>query len=214
MIGISVYLIIVSLDSKISRFDGITLFLSLIAYTIFNYYGDKKRREHVILLENVKLKKETRKSIQLLLIVVGICFVVGGAKIVVNGAETIMRMFGISEKVIGLTIVAFGTSLPELATSAVASYRRHMDISIGNLIGSNAFNIMCVLGLTGLIKPILIPGGLFKTGLFIDYMIMIFISVLPWFMIRKGLVLSRKDGLILLSFYVAYVLYLYLSPTH
>ena len=213
MIIISIYLIIISLDSKISRLDGISLFLSLIVYTIFNYYGDKKRQNHIILLENIKLKKGINKSTQLLLIAAGILLVVAGAKIVVSGAETIMRMFGISERVIGLSIVAFGTSLPELATSTVASYRRHIDISIGNLIGSNAFNIMCVLGLTSVVKPIFISGGFFKSGIFMDYIIMIFISIIPWVMIKKEPMISRKHGLILLGFYIAYIFYLYLSPT-
>jgi len=214
MIIISAYLIIISLDSKISRFDGLVLFLSLIFYTIFNYYGDKKKQKHIVLLEDIKLKKEIKKSTQIFLIVVGILFVVMGARIVVSGAETLMKLFGISERVIGLSIIAFGTSLPELATSIVASYRRHMDISIGNLIGSNAFNIMCVLGFTSLINPISLPGGLFKTKLFIDYMIMIFISIIPWFLIKKELLMNRKKGLLLLGFYVAYIMYLYLYPTH
>ncbi|RLB09663.1 MAG: hypothetical protein DRG39_07305 [Deltaproteobacteria bacterium] len=214
MVIISIYLMIISLDSKIGRFDGLILFLSLIAYTIFNYYGDKKRQQDVLILEDIRLKKGIKKSSQIFLIVVGILLVVLGARMVVSGAEMIMRMFGISERVIGLSIVAFGTSLPELATSAVASYRRHMDISIGNLIGSNVFNIMCVLGLTGLIKPILLPEGIFKSHIFIDYMIMLFISILPWFMIKKDLLMSRKDGLILLGIYITYILYLYLCPIH
>ncbi len=214
MVIISIYLMIISLDSKIGRFDGLILFLSLIAYTIFNYYGEKKRQKDVFILDDLRLKKGIKKSSQIFLIVVGILLVVLGARMVVSGAEMIMRMFGISERVIGLSIVAFGTSLPELATSAVASYRRHMDISIGNLIGSNVFNIMCVLGLTGLIKPILLPEGIFKSHIFIDYMIMLFISILPWFMIRKDLLMSRKDGLILLGIYITYILYLYLCPTH
>ncbi len=214
MVIISIYLMIISLDSKIGRFDGLILFLSLIAYTIFNYYGEKKRQKDVFILDDLRLKKGIKKSSQIFLIVVGILLVVLGARMVVSGAEMIMRMFGISERVIGLSIVAFGTSLPELATSAVASYRRHMDISIGNLIGSNVFNIMCVLGLTGLIKPILLPEGIFKSHIFIDYMIMLFISILPWFMIKKDLLMSRKDGLILLGIYITYILYLYLCPTH
>ncbi len=214
MVIISIYLMIISLDSKIGRLDGLILFLSLIAYTIFNYYGEKKRQKDVFILDDLRLKKGIKKSSQIFLIVVGILLVVLGARMVVSGAEMIMRMFGISERVIGLSIVAFGTSLPELATSAVASYRRHMDISIGNLIGSNVFNIMCVLGLTGLIKPILLPEGIFKSHIFIDYMIMLFISILPWFMIRKELLMSRKDGLILLGIYITYILYLYLCPIH
>ncbi len=212
MVFVSVYLIVISLDSEIGRFDGFILFLSLITYTIFNYLEDKTNRS-ITSTEDVYLKNEHKKTkgfVQTFFIIIGILFVVVGAKMVVKGAENIMRIFGISEKVIGLTIVAFGTSLPELATSVVASYRKYADISIGNLIGSNAFNIMCVLGLTALIKPIPITGGIFKSKLFVDYLIMLIISLIPWFMIRRNLLISRKDGLILLTLYTGYILYLYI----
>ncbi len=211
MIGISVFLILISLDSKISRLEGFILFCALIAYIMFNYFQDKKRdalsqkesfeHSYIVIVKNI------------FLLVCGILLVVSGAKIVVNAAEDIMRRLGISEKVIGLSIVAFGTSLPELATSAVAAYKKHVDISIGNLIGSNAFNIMCVLGTTALIRPIYISGGIFQNRLLIDYLIMLFISIVPYFMACRDLVINRKNGLFLLVLYSAYILYLYLFPT-
>ncbi len=211
MIGISVFLILISLDSKISRLEGFILFCALIAYIMFNYFQDKKRdslsqkesfeHSYIVIVKNI------------FLLVCGILLVVSGAKIVVNAAEDIMRRFGISEKVIGLSIVAFGTSLPELATSAVAAYKKHVDISIGNLIGSNAFNIMCVLGTTALIRPIYISGGIFQNRLLVDYLIMLFISIVPYFMACRDLVINRKNGLFLLVLYSAYILYLYLFPT-
>ena len=119
-----------------------------------------------------------------------------------------MKVFGVNEKFIGLTIVALGTSLPELATSVVAALKREMDISIGNLVGSNVFNILSVLGAASLIRPISIPGGFVESGLFIDYMVMMFISFLPWLMMRKTAVVRRKDGAILLSCYIIYIIYL------
>lgn len=213
MIGISIFLIVISIDSKIGRLDGFFLFSFLIIYIVFNYYGSEKK-DQVSITEDIEPKGEISKLKQLVFIIIGILFVISGAQMVVSGAEDIMRIFGISEKVIGLSIIAFGTSLPELATSVVAAYRRHMDISIGNLIGSNVFNIMCVLGLTALIRPIPISGGLLSSRLFIDYIIMIFISTMPWFMIKKDLLISRRDGFNLLLFYFAYIIYLYLFPTH
>ena len=211
MIGVSVFLILISLDSKISRLEGFILFCALIAYIMFNYIQDKKRdalsqkesfeHSYIVIVKNI------------FLLVCGILLVVSGAKIVVNAAEDIMRRLGISEKVIGLSIVAFGTSLPELATSAVAAYKKHVDISIGNLIGSNAFNIMCVLGTTALIRPIYISGGIFQNRLLVDYLIMLFISIVPYFMACRDLVINRKNGLFLLVLYSAYILYLYLFPT-
>src|SRR4030042_6235761 len=101
----------------------------------------------------------TSRSRQIVLIVAGIAGVVAGAQIVVDSAVKIMEMLGVSEKFIGLTIVAVGTSLPELGTSVVAAIRKEMDISIGNLVGSNVFNILSVLGAASLIRPIPIPGG-------------------------------------------------------
>jgi cation:H+ antiporter len=119
-----------------------------------------------------------------------------------------MKILGVDEKFIGLTIVAFGTSLPELATSVVAAIRGEMDISIGNLVGSNVFNIMSVLGAASLVRPIIIPGGFFESGLWIDYLVMIFTSFLPWLMMRKYSTVTRKDGFILLFCYLGYLTYL------
>ena len=133
---------------------------------------------------------------------------VAGAQLVVDSAVKIMEMLGVSEKFIGLTIVAFGTSLPELATSVVAAIRKEMDISIGNLVGSNVFNILSVLGAASLIRPIPIPGGFIESGMIIDYMVMIFTSFLPWLFMRKGLTVKREDGLLLVIIYFGYLAYL------
>jgi cation:H+ antiporter len=122
-----------------------------------------------------------------------------------------MKIFAVSEKFIGLTIVALGTSLPELATSVVAAFRKEMDISIGNLVGSNVFNILSVLGAAALVRPIPIPGGFVQSGLLFDYIAMMFVSFLPWLMMRKTYVVSRKDGVVLLACYVGYIVYLILK---
>ena len=142
------------------------------------------------------------------MIVAGILFVVTGAEILIGSAVKIMKIFGVSEKFIGLTIVALGTSLPELATSVVAAMRKEMDISIGNLVGSNVFNILGVLGTASLIRPIQIPGGFIGSGLLIDYIVMMFISFLPWIMMRKTNTVMRRDGVVLLFCYVGYIAYL------
>jgi cation:H+ antiporter len=145
---------------------------------------------------------------QIIRIVAGIAGVVAGAELLVNSAVSIMHAFSISEKFIGLTVVAFGTSLPELATSLVAAIKKEMDISIGNLVGSNVFNILGVLGAASLIRPIQIPGGFIGSGLLIDYLAMILISLLPWLMMKKTFSTSKKDGIILLSCYAGYLIYL------
>ena len=136
---------------------------------------------------------------------IGIAGVVVGADFLIDASVNIMSVFGVSEKFIGLTVVAFGTSLPELATSVMAAVKGEMDISIGNLLGSNVFNILSVLGAAALVRPIHIPGGFIESGLLVDYLVMMFTSALPWFMMRKNLTLSRGNGLVLLSCYIGYV---------
>ena len=215
MLGISFYLLLISLNSKIGRFEGGTLFTGIILYTLFNYYI--ARQESKMGLDDRSILSElgideienvTSRQKEILLIVVGIFGVVLGAHIVVGSAIKIMKILGVGEKFIGLTIVAFGTSLPELATSVVAAVKKEMDISIGNLVGSNVFNILSVLGAAALVRPIPIPGGFFQSGLVIDYLVMMFISFLPWLMMRKTFTVTRRDGLILLACYAGYLTYL------
>jgi cation:H+ antiporter len=218
MLGISLYLMLISLNSKIGRLEGASLFAGIIVYTLFNYYMAVKESRQEFSDGSVAFEsavKEigyvTSRSRQILLIVVGITGVIVGAEILIDAAVIIMKKFGFSEKFIGLTIVALGTSLPELATSVVAALRKEMDISIGNLVGSNVFNILSVLGAASLVRPILIPGGFIESGLLIDYLVMMFISFLPWLMMKKTCIVTRKDGLILLSCYIGYVVYLILK---
>ncbi len=218
MLAISVYLLLLSFNSKLGRIEGATLFIGIILYTFFNYYIAMRASKRasgeatmIIAPEVEEIEYVTSRQKQIVLIVVGIIGVVGGAQIVVESAVKIMQILGVSEKFIGLTIVAFGTSLPELATSVVAALRKEMDISIGNLVGSNVFNIMSVLGVASLVRPIPIPGGFIESGLIIDYLVMMFTSFLPWLMMRKTYTVTRKGGSILVICYVGYIIYLVLK---
>jgi cation:H+ antiporter len=210
MLAISVYLLLLTFNSNLGRIEGATLFAGIITYTFFNYYLAKKETAGAAGIESelAEIGFIASRPRQILLIVAGIAGVVGGAQIVVVNAVKIMTILGVSEKFIGLTIVAFGTSLPELATSVVAALRGEMDISIGNLVGSNVFNIMSVIGVAALVRPIPIPGGFFDSGLWIDYLVMMFTSFLPWLMMRKSFTITRKDGSILLFCYLGYLTYL------
>lgn len=222
MLGISLYLLLLTMNSKLGRLEGATLFGGIILYTFFNYYIAIKESKRASVgasmapeaaLEGVVAPAEeieyiTSRPKQILLVVVGIISVVGGAEILIDSAIEIMQVLGVSEKFIGLTIVAFGTSLPELATSVVAALRKEMDISIGNLVGSNVFNILSVLGAASLVRPIPIPGGFVESGLAIDYLVMILTSFLPWVMMRRTFTVSRVDGIILLCCYAGYMSYL------
>lgn len=137
-----------------------------------------------------------------LLIVVGIGCIVAGGQLAVNGATGLARNFGWSESLIGLTIVAIGTSLPELVTSIVAARRGENDIAMGNVIGSNLFNILCILGLSAFLNPISVaPSAV------MDAALLTILSVVFWLVARRG-VLPRMAGGIMVILYVAYTGYL------
>lgn len=214
MLAITLYLLMVSGNSTIGRLEGATLVAGLAAYLYYNYRvailtaGDKTVAMPCE-ITNV-LPVESRFK-QIGLIVAGIAGVVTGAEVLIDAAVKIMTAFGVSEKFIGLTIVAFGTSLPELATSVIAAMKKEMDISLGNLVGSNVFNILAVLGAAALVNPIVIPGGFIASGLFIDYLVMMAVSALPLLMIRKTYTVSRMDGMVLLATYGGYLAYLILK---
>jgi len=215
MLSVSLYLLLISLNSKIGRLEGASLLAGIVLYTGFNYYIAVKETRHKIHDESVAfvhvadgIEYIASRTRQVACIITGIVAVVIGAEILIDSAVAIMKAFGVSEKFIGLTIVALGTSLPELATSAIAAMKKESDISIGNLVGSNVFNILSVLGAASMVKPISIPGGFVQSGLLIDYLFMMFVSFLPWLMMRKTTIVSRRDGVLLLFCYVGYILYL------
>ena len=215
MLAISLYLLLISLNSKIGRLEGASLLGGIVLYTGFNYYAavketrNKTHDESVAFIHAAEgIDYISSRTRQVVWITTGIVVVIVGAELLIDASVAIMKTFGVSEKFIGLTIVALGTSLPEFATSAVAAMKKEMDISIGNLVGSNVFNILCVLGAASLVKPIPIPGGFVQSGLLIDYLFMMFVSFLPWLMMRKTFTVSRRDGVMLLICYAGYILYL------
>jgi len=135
--------------------------------------------------------------------IAGLGFLILGANLFVQSAVAIAKMFNISDAVIGLTIVAVGTSLPELITSIVASYKKESDIAIGNVVGSNVFNILGILGVTALIVPISSAG--INT---LDIIIMMATAIILFPLCKSGMRISRIEGLLLLSGYVLYIFYL------
>ncbi|NNG00340.1 MAG: calcium/sodium antiporter [Desulfobacteraceae bacterium] len=213
MLGVSLYLLLISLNSTIGRVEGVTLFIGIIAYLCYNYLYAKRSTLSADTGTDKSTASGGRKHSYLrvtntLLVITGIAIVVKGADVLIDAAVTIMKTFGVSDKFIGLTVVAFGTSLPELATSVVAAIKKEIDISLGNLVGSNVFNILCVLGMAAMVRPIPIPGGFLGSGLLVDYIVMMIISVLPWLMMRRDFTICRKEGGFLLLCYVGYIGYL------
>ncbi len=184
--------------SGLSRIDGLVLLSFLI---IFMYYVFGISKSTSDIQPEPEIKKYSLRF-AVLLVILGLTGLSLGGNWIVDGAVTIAQNFGISQTVIGLTIVAVGTSLPELATSAVAAYKKESDIAIGNIVGSNIINTFLILGVTATIAPVpLIPG------LEIDLIINIFASLLLLFAMftHHKLVLERWQGAILLLTYLAYL---------
>jgi len=218
----SFFLVLISLNSTIGRFEGVTLLMCLIGYIFFNYkkaINSNTNNVNQICgplgagIHDEKIEYITNRSMQIFLIVIGILVVVLGADILIHFAVKLMKRMGVGEKFIGITLIAFGTSLPEIATSLVAAIKKELDISIGALLGSNILNILCVIGLTSLVTPITIPGGLIKNGFIIDYAIMIFTSLLPWLIIKKTPSITKFHGIMFISIYAGYILFLTVSSS-
>ena len=184
-------------DGEIIRMEGMILFLCIIAYTWFAITHPAKNRDH----ENGQMNPNVPLSKSLLLIMFGILSLSFGANIFITGAIDIARYFGISEVVIGMTIVALGTSLPELATSVIASFRKESAISIGNIIGSNLFNLLSVIGLVSMISPLESPVEIIHFE--IPYMIVYGLILIPIGLMPQPI--HRGTALLLLLGYGAFI---------
>lgn len=183
----------------ISRIDGLVL---LFFFLFFLYYIFQIAKKEDVIIEN---KKYHSTGISVLYIVLGVAGLVFGGKYFVEGAIFVARSIGMSEKMIGLTIIAGGTSLPELATSVVAAIKRNPDIAVGNVVGSNIFNIFLILGVTALIKPIS-----FNPNLNFDVIFLIIVSSL---LLISTYTLSRRkidriEGYFFIAIYIVYIIYL------
>lgn len=183
---------------QISRICGIILFLIMLVYTV-----------SIIKISRKEIKEEEKKPpvyplyLAIIIIIVSLGVLVGGAKIFLLSAVYFAKLFNLSDAVIGLTVVAAGTSLPELATSIVATCKGERDIAIGNVIGSNIFNIFGILSLTAIIKP------LTNTTLkYTDFAAMIILSILLLLFMLSGKKLNRIEGAVILLIYIAYTMYL------
>lgn len=205
MIAVSALLYPFLLKGKtISRLEGALLVAGIITYTVFNIVmALRQNSTEDTSIEN-KQPHANQAAKELILIVLGLGMLVSGSRLFVSGAVSVARILKVSEAVIGLTIVAIGTSLPELASSVVAAIRKEADIAIGNIVGSNIFNILCILGFAGIIAPLKAVGITF-----IDIHIMMAVSVLLLPFVWSGFVLSRFEGLLLLIIYAGYTWYLW-----
>jgi len=194
------------LDHVMARWEGALLLLGLLGYITANFVIARKNavREESEVFEHAAPKPLRYLAYDLFSLLVGLTVLIFGAQLLISSSVEIARHLGMSEAVIGLTIVAAGTSLPELATSVVAALRKEPDIAIGNVIGSNIFNVLAILGVTSLITPLSAQG---VNAL--DYTVMIFISCLLLPLLWSDYRLRRLEGVLLLAIYGGYMLILW-----
>ena len=209
LLGASLLALVLALDNEIGRIDGVILFAGIVTYTWWLIRAGRKEGADVLeeyddavdQLEVEILDKPL--PVQVGLVVVGLGILVAGSQFLVGSATDIAEALGVSDLVIGLTVVAIGTSLPELATSFLASLRGQRDIAVGNVVGSNLFNLMCVLGLTGIVSPDPIPVA--DSSLQVDFPVMLAATIVLLPIIWKGFEIRRWEGLVLVAFYAVYV---------
>ena len=201
MILASILLLVFALNSGISRIEGITLFACLILFTSISIRKGRTQEQEAD-SDNNQSKSMTVLA-ALGLIVLSCAMLAFGADILVDGATTLASAMGVSDKVIGLTIVALGTSLPELAASVAAAIKKQMDISIGNIIGSNIFNILCVLGVSTTIKPISFEFPYYLSDFIWMLGFSVFILIFTTMRKKKGR-LGRTAGILFLLAYAVY----------
>jgi len=190
----------------IGRSEGAFFILLLIGFLLYQVRKSRQDSEsHPLEAEIEKTPPQLGRSV--VFIVVGVVLLVFGAHFLIEGATAIATAIGISERVIGLTVVAFGTSLPEIASSIIAAIRREPDMVLGNLVGSNIFNVLCILGITTVVCPISVNWA----ASVIDLLVMLFITFLVFPFLSSGYRLQRREGFVLVTLYLAYASYLVIS---
>ena len=191
---------------RLARGDGVALLLFFVVFLYYTIQDARRQRADVFLEESAAAVPAAPKdgfALMLLLVVGGLAGVVGGGHFLVQGAVDLARGWGVPDTVIGLTLVAVGTSVPELATSLVAARRGHADLALGNIVGSNIYNMLFILGIASSIAPVDVPAG----GR-IDLLVMTVFSVALLPLARTGHRLSRVEGFVLLAGYAAYTAWL------
>ncbi|WPP45360.1 calcium/sodium antiporter [Pseudomonas sp. AN-1] len=217
MIGASLLAWFLAMDQQYGRIDGVLLFGGVLAYTAFLIVGSLRARN-----EGASEEFEDEYGIQapagrfaslkhLAFIAVGLALLVYGSGLLVDGAVSLAKALGLSELVIGLTIIAAGTSLPEVATSVIAALKGERDIAVGNVVGSNIFNLLCVLGLASLVSPI--PLDVSANAVAFDYPVMIAVAMacLPIFF--AGYCIRRWEGALFFAYYLIYTTWLVMHST-
>jgi len=203
----SIIFYLTALNGEISRWEGIVFVGLLAGYISFSFFKANRAAKEAI-PEELKSGKAKGIWILVLYIVLGTVGLIYGAKWFLEGAEAIARNLGVSDRVIAITLVAFGTSVPELAASIIAAFKKEHDIFLGNIIGSNLFNLLAILGITAIINPISVADEIIQSDVF--WMLSTSFVLLPMGLL--GNKLSRFDGSLLLITYIIYISILLFNP--
>jgi len=205
LLGATALLVIAILSGMITALMGIAGIAILIGFTAFTYWSDRTSLDETAVMHGLEAEEadmpDTGLWTALGIAVGGMAGVLIGAELLVRGAIEIAREFGLSEAVIGLTLVAIGTSLPELATSVMAAWRKHADVAFGNIIGSCIFNILGILGVTALVAPLPVPAGIAAFDVWVAALAAIMLVVFA----MSGWRIGRREGGILFAAYVLYI---------
>ena len=206
LVGASFLLMVLLEDFHISRMEGALLLLGIVFYVCGNIMTVKRTSPEEDKIEGMEIPEDPSKNLlrDIGFLILGLIALAFGSSFLVSGAVDLARIWGLSEALIGLTIVSIGTGTPELATALMAAYRKTADIAIGNAVGSNLFNIMFVVGLAGLVAP-MDATGIKSSDLYVMFGLTILLLPTVW----TGMVLDRKEGFLFLAVYVAYLYYLW-----
>jgi cation:H+ antiporter len=212
MIGASLLVAVMALDGSIGRVEAALLFALVIAYTVYLVVQSRRASqatEDAFSSEIPASQWDRHWGVQAALVLGGLAFLVLGADWLVGAAVTFARVMGVSDLVIGLTVVAVGTSMPEIATSLIAALRGQRDIAVGNVIGSNIFNLLAVLGAAGMVSA----GGLDvpEAARNFDLWVMLAVAFACLPILLTGREIARWEGAVFLGYYAAYTLYLVLA---
>ena len=195
--GASVLLLLLGYDGVISTLDALVIFLCFVAFLIYMIISARRSNQAGDEIKEMSVLKS------LIFALGGLVLIVLGSRFTVDSATKIASALGVDDRVIGLTVVALGTSLPELVTSIVAARKNEVDLALGNAIGSNIFNILCILGVTGVISPVkIIPNNLIDIGVVIAF------SAIIWLVAWKKRKLNRIDGVWMILLYVAFAAFI------
>jgi cation:H+ antiporter len=196
---------ILGLTGVIQQWQGGVMVASLVAFLVWSYFHDKKHHDPAAELHEDFAEEtpgvSTNKLLITLYLIIGLAGLSYGADLMVNSAVRIAERAGLPQSIIGLTIVAFGTSLPELGATAIAAWRRHTDIAVASVLGSNIFNILGVLGVGALVTPLSIAPNIAS----LDQWIMLAATAVLMPVIISGWRIDRREGFVLFALYLAYV---------